>query len=182
MAGEFHQVDGPWSGKLWIAARPRGGDWLEDEIARWGSQGAGAVLSLLTPDEERDLDLENEAPVVRNQGMEFVSLPVADRDIPSSESAFARTIEWLDSALAAGRTVVVHCRQGIGRSGMTAACALVLNGVKPARAIAQVSAARGFAVPETGPQREWIAQYASNLATRCDIRHRLPRHVSPGIG
>ena len=63
MAGEFYQVNGPWSGKLWIAARPRGGDWLEDEIARWRSQGAGAVLSLLTPDEERDLDLKNEAAI-----------------------------------------------------------------------------------------------------------------------
>lgn len=163
MAGEFYQVNGPWSGKLWMAARPRGGDWLEDEIARWNRQGAGAVLSLLTPDEERDLDLENEASIVRSHRMEFVPLPVADRDIPSSEIAFARAIEWLDSALAAGRTVVVHCRQGIGRSGMTSACALVLNGVEPATAIARVSSARGLSVPETEPQREWIVQYASHL-------------------
>ena len=163
MAGEFYQVNGPWSGKLWVAARPRGGDWLEDEIARWKSQGASALLSLLTPDEEGDLDLENEAAIVRGQGMEFVSLPVADRDVPSSESAFARAIEWLDSALAAGRTVVVHCRQGIGRSGMMAACALVQNGVEPGTAIARASSARGLSVPETEPQREWIVQYASHL-------------------
>jgi protein-tyrosine phosphatase len=164
MAGEFYQVNGPWSGKLWIVPRPRGGDWLEDEIARWSSQGASAVLSLLTPDEERDLDLENEAAVARKRGMEFISLPVADRDIPSSESAFARAIEWLDSALAAGRTVAVHCRQGIGRSGMAAACALVLNGVEPTAAIARVSSARGLTIPETEPQRNWIVQYASHLA------------------
>jgi protein-tyrosine phosphatase len=164
MAGEFYQVNGPWSGKLWIAARPRGGDWLEDEIARWSSQGASAVLSLLTSDEERDLDLENEASVARTRGMEFVSLPIADRDIPPSENAFARAVEWLDSALTAGRTVVVHCRQGIGRSGMAATCALVLNGAEPAAAIAHVSSARGLAVPETGPQREWIERYASHLA------------------
>lgn len=164
MPVEFYQVDGPWSGKLWIAARPRGGDWLQDEIARWSSQGASAVLSLLTMDEERELDLENEAAVARKRGVEFVSLPVPDRGIPSSEGEFAHAMEWLDSTLAAGRTVVVHCRQGIGRSGMAAACVLVLNGVEPAPAIARVSSARGLPVPETDPQREWIERYVSHVA------------------
>jgi protein-tyrosine phosphatase len=163
MAREFYQVSGPWSGKLWIAARPRGGDWLEDEIARWNGHGAGVVLSLLATDEERDLNLEKEATVARSRDIEFVSLPIADRGIPSSESAFAGAIEWLDSALAAGRTVVVHCRQGIGRSGVAAACALALNGVEPAEAIARVSWVRGLTVPETEPHREWIELYASHL-------------------
>jgi protein-tyrosine phosphatase len=162
MPGEFYEVDGPWPGKLWIAARPRGGDWLQDEIARWRGQGASAVLSLLTTDEERDLDLQNESVFAKNRDIEFVSLPVPDRGIPFSESNFAHAIEWLDSALAAGRTVVVHCRQGIGRSGMAAACVLVLNGVEPAAAIASVSLARGLPVPETSRQREWIERFVSH--------------------
>jgi protein-tyrosine phosphatase len=164
MPWEFYQVDGPWAGKLWIAARPRGGDWLEDEIARWRGQGTSAVLSLLTTDEERDLELENEPAVAKSRGIEFVSLPVPDRGIPPSESEFAHAIEWLDSALASGRTVVVHCRQGIGRSGMAAACALILNGVEPAAAIARVSSARGLPVPETGTQHEWIERFVSHVA------------------
>lgn len=164
MPREFYQVNGPWSGKLWIAARPRGGDWIENEVNRWKSEGVSAVLSLLTTDEERDLELEREASVVRSRGIVFLSLPVPDRGIPSSESEFAQVVERLDSTLAAGRTVVVHCRQGIGRSGMAAACVLVLNGVEPAAAIARVSSARGLAVPETAPQREWIERYASHPA------------------
>jgi hypothetical protein len=151
MAGEFYQVNGPWFGNLWIAARPRGGDWLEDEIARWSSQGASAVLSLLTSDEERDIDLENEASVARNEGMEFVSLPVADRDIPSSESKPSNG--WIPR-LQPGRPWSCICRQGIGRSGMAAACALVLSGVEPATGIARASSTQGFAVPETDLQRE----------------------------
>jgi protein-tyrosine phosphatase len=51
-------------------------------------------------------------------------------------------------------TVVVHCRHGIGRSGMAAACVLVLNGLEPATAIARVSLARGIPIPEIRPQRE----------------------------
>ena len=57
MATELYWVDGPWPGKLALAARPRGGDWLEDEIASWRGARVDTVLSLLTPKEERDLDL-----------------------------------------------------------------------------------------------------------------------------
>jgi protein-tyrosine phosphatase len=163
MPGEFYQVDGPWSGRLWIAPRPRGGGWLENEIARWSGQGASAVLSLLTTEEERDLELENEATVARNRGIDFLSLPVPDRGIPPSESDFAHAFDWLDSALATGLTVVLHCRQGIGRSGMAAACVLVMNGVEPAAAIARVSSARGLPIPETSRQREWIERYVSHV-------------------
>jgi protein-tyrosine phosphatase len=164
MPGEFYPVDGPWRGKLWIAARPRGDDWLYDEMRRWRGEGFDEVLSLLTPDEARDLGLENESAAAQDSGLTFLSLPIADRDIPSSETAFVHTMEALDSSLAEGRTVVVHCRQGIGRSGIAAACVLVLNGIGSENAIEQVSRARGLTVPETDAQREWIARYAANLA------------------
>jgi len=59
MPTNLYWADGPWPGKLALAARPRGGDWLEDEIAAWRKAGADTVLSLLTPDEEQDLDLKN---------------------------------------------------------------------------------------------------------------------------
>lgn len=147
-----------------MAARPRGGDWLEDEMLRWRREGVQDVLSLLTPGEEHDLGVENEAVAARAEGLVFHTFPIADRDVPSSESAFARAVDTLDSALTAGRTVVVHCRQGIGRSGMMAACALILHGVDPAEAIDEVSQARGVPVPETQAQREWISHYAAGLA------------------
>jgi protein-tyrosine phosphatase len=165
MPGEFYPVDGPWSGRLWIAARPRGADWLPDEMRRWRAEGADEILSLLTPEEARDLELAGEADAARNSGITYASLPIADRDIPTSESIFSRVIETLNSALHAGRTVVVHCRQGIGRSGIVAACALALNDIAPDAAIARVSRARGLAVPETEAQREWISRFTSHLAT-----------------
>ena len=55
MSTELHWVNGPWAGKLAVEARPRGGDWVEDEIANWKRGGVHAVLSLLTAEEERDL-------------------------------------------------------------------------------------------------------------------------------
>jgi hypothetical protein len=54
-------IDGPWPGRLALAARPRGGDWLEDEMKAWAQSGVGTVVSLLTRDEELSLGLEKES-------------------------------------------------------------------------------------------------------------------------
>jgi len=47
---------------------------------------------LLTPDEERDLDLENEAREAEASGMEFVPLPIPDRQVPHSEAGVAAVL------------------------------------------------------------------------------------------
>jgi hypothetical protein len=52
---ELHWVEGAWPGKLAMAARPRGGDWLQDELADWRRSGVNTVFSLLTEEEEHDL-------------------------------------------------------------------------------------------------------------------------------
>ena len=35
MHTELYWIPGPWLGRLAIMPRPRGGDWLEDEIRSW---------------------------------------------------------------------------------------------------------------------------------------------------
>ena len=158
---QLYWVDGAWPGKLALAARPRGGDWLEDEISAWKRNGVDVVLSLLTNEEERDLDLAKEASTVRSQGMEFLSLPIPDRQVPYSETEVAALLDAVNSALAAGRNVVIHCRQGVGRSGLVAACLLASKGLDSRSAVRKVSTARGVEVPETREQREWIDHFAA---------------------
>jgi protein-tyrosine phosphatase len=165
MGTELHWVDGPWPGKLALVARPRGGDWLEDEIANWRRSGVDAVLSLLTPEEEQSLGLGNEARTVKEQGMDFMSLPIPDRQVPSSETEVAAALERLNTKLSAGKNVLVHCRQGVGRSGLVAACLLVTKGLDPSAAVDRISAARGVAVPETTEQRHWIDHFAAISAS-----------------
>jgi protein-tyrosine phosphatase len=163
MTGGLYWVDGPWPGRLAVAARPRGGDWLHDEIAKWKRAGVDAVLSLLESEEENNLDLRGEAGEIRTQGLKFWSLPVADRQPPRSETQVASLLETIGDALSAGNNVVVHCRQGVGRSGLIAACLLVKSGMSPGAAVDKVSAARGVAVPETDSQRDWIDHFATAL-------------------
>lgn len=164
MQKELYWLDGPWRGKLAMAARPRGGDWLRDDMASWKRAGIDTVLSLLTPDEEKDLDLQEEGGEAKTQGMEFASFPIPDRQIPRSEAKWADVLEKVTGTLSEGKNVVVHCRQGIGRSGLVAACLLVRKGMSPGAAVEMVSAARGVSVPETAEQRDWIDHYAVALA------------------
>lgn len=162
---KLHWVDGPWPGKLALAARPRGGEWLAEEIADWRRNGVNAVFSLLTVEEERDLDIAGGAAEARAHGMRFLSYPIPDRRVPDSESNLAKALEKMEAELTAGRNVVLHCRQGIGRTGLVAACLLLTKGIDPETAVVRLSAARGTPIPETLEQRQWIDHYAESLAT-----------------
>jgi len=160
----LYWIAGPWPGKLALAARPRGGDWLEDELRAWHRDGVSTVLSVLTQGEEEDLDLTAESRSAKHVGLKFLSLPIPDRQVPSSLSEVAPVLGDVDADLASGRNVVIHCRQGVGRSGLMAACLLVLRETDSETAVVELSRARGTSVPETEEQRRWIDLYASSLA------------------
>jgi protein-tyrosine phosphatase len=147
-------------GRLAIMPRPRGGDWLADEVRAWRRAGVDVVASLLTPDEAEDFELAAEADAAQAEGIAFVSLPVPDRELPPSRAAFAELADRLAQDIAAGRTVVVHCRQGIGRAGMLAAAVLIVAGLTADAAVARVSTARGRPVPETPDQLRWLHDFA----------------------
>ena len=59
--------------KLAIMPRPRAGDWLEDEIASFKNLGYEVIVSLLTKEEEKELDLKDEMLIAREQGIRFIS-------------------------------------------------------------------------------------------------------------
>jgi protein-tyrosine phosphatase len=61
-------------------------------------------------------------------------------------------------ALASGKNIAVHCRQGVGRSGLISAALLMTAGIRPQEAMAVVSKARGVVTPETPGQVQWLEQ------------------------
>ena len=87
---ELHWISGPWTGRLAIAARPRGGDWLTEEMRAWRQAGVDTVVSLLTAGEEMDLDLVGERAAAQVSGMSFLSFPIVDRCVPDSQHETAR--------------------------------------------------------------------------------------------
>jgi protein-tyrosine phosphatase len=164
MKTQLYWLQGPWPGRLAIMPRPRGGDWLEDEIRSWHRASVRVVVSLLTPEEIADLELSDEAKLCEANGIQFILFPIPDRDVPSSNEAALEISATLIELLNNGKNVAVHCRQGIGRSALIAIGLLAMAGIDPETAIKQVSLARGCPVPETVQQRRWILDFANRTA------------------
>jgi protein-tyrosine phosphatase len=156
----------PWPGRLAIVARPRGGDWLEDEVGAWKGSGIRVVVSTLTADEIADFDLQKEKAICETAGIRLISFPIVDRGVPSSLRATLDLVTDLEARPSAGDNVAVHCRQGIGRSSLMAACVLASGAIDPETAFDRIQASRGCTVPETVEQRQWVSRFTHELALR----------------
>ena len=168
MIGELFWVKGVAPGKLAIVPRPRGGEWLGDEVRSWARSGLDVIVSLLTPEEQAELDLEGEAARSRAVGLEFKAFPIPDRGVPPSRNDALRLFTELMDRLASGKAVAIHCRQGIGRSSLVAASLLTLGGAPPDVAFDRVGEARGSTVPETREQRRWVEDLAGAFGYAAD--------------
>lgn len=162
MKTELYWLEGAWSGRLAIMPRPRGGDWLEDEMRGWREAGVDVVVSLLEPEEIADFDLAAEEELAHSNRIAFRSLPIADRGVPASREAAIALVDALADELRAGKNVAIHCRQGIGRAALVAASVLVALGLEADVAVQRATTARGRTVPETPEQRRWITDFAQS--------------------
>ena len=160
---DVYWIEGPWPGKLAIIARPRGGDWLGDEVEGWKEAGLNVVVSLLTSGEQTELGLISEAEIVRRNGLTYISFPIPDYSVPGSKIPMQRLATELNHQLSRGACIGVHCRQGIGRSSVVAACVLVTSGESSKRAFELIELARRSPVPDTPEQKEWVMSFARDL-------------------
>jgi protein-tyrosine phosphatase len=155
-------VDTSGRARLAIVPRPRGGDWLEDEVHQMKLAGVDVLVSMLQSDEAVELGLLAEAQLCETAGITFRSFPIPDRQTPLSTASFARFVEELRVEVHAGRTVAVHCRASIGRSSLLLAALLITEGFTPAEAFSRLTLARGLQVPDTPDQIRWIEQFAAS--------------------
>jgi protein-tyrosine phosphatase len=151
---------------LAIAPRPRGGDWLADDIHALSSEGVEVLISTLTAGERTELGLVDEERLARDQGLDFVWFPIEDRSVPASVPATAELVERVRSDLTQGKAVAIHCRSGIGRSSLLSAAVLAASGIDVSGAFKQIERARGLAVPDTTEQRAWVERFARDVFGR----------------
>jgi protein-tyrosine phosphatase len=156
---DFYWISELGQVRLAIMARPRGGEWLEDEIAGWKSAGIDRVVSLLEADEATELGLVAEGSICEAFGIEFTQFPIPDRGLPASHSQVQSLARSLASELRAGRSIAIHCRAGIGRSSLMAGCVMHLLSVPHQEILPMIARARGLAVPDTHQQIEWLAGF-----------------------
>jgi len=121
------------------------------------------LVSLLGADEAGELGLADEPEACRAAGLEFLGFPISDFGTPDAALKFIQTSNYLVGLLHKGKSVAVHCRQGIGRSGLLTVSVLVGTGVPLEAAIDAVSQARGVPVPEAPAQVKWLRRYQNQL-------------------
>lgn len=130
---------------------------LKEDLRAIRAWGATIVVTLIEDHEFALLDVENMALEVRAQGMDWIHLPIVDVSVPDQrfETAWKRTGEDIHRLLDAGDRILIHCRGGLGRTGLVAGRILVERGVDPRSAVHRVRAVRPHAI-ETQAQERYV--------------------------
>lgn len=122
------------------------------------------VLAPLIEDFEFDMlgmDGYHAAAELNNLHVKPFAIP--DQHAPPRRRDFAGFVDELMTDLLDGRSVVVHCRGGLGRAGLAAACLLVQGGMAAQEAIALVRRTRDPKAIETREQEQFVHDFADAL-------------------
>jgi atypical dual specificity phosphatase len=94
----------------------------------------------------------------RAAGITWRDFPVMDFGVPENSASFRELVNECIRSFDSGRPVCVHCRAGIGRTGMLLACIMgVYFGLGASRAVAAVKEVRPAV--ETDAQRMFITSF-----------------------
>lgn len=160
MLPKIYTLPGLSTGNLSVMARPTAGEWIEDEFTGFRKLGVNCIVSLLEQAEEKELGLSAESVLCAQNEIEFLSFSIPDRGIPDTQRAMALASLLVDK-IKQNKHVAIHCRAGIGRTGIVASAVLVKLGLNPIEAINKISIARGVDIPDTEEQKEWVLSLAN---------------------
>ncbi|HLJ11297.1 MAG TPA: dual specificity protein phosphatase family protein [Planctomycetaceae bacterium] len=152
--------------------RPRAGDWLPGEIDSWRRSGLDVVVSLLEDTEVAELNLEQESALCEQAGLEFLRFPIPDRGVPASADEMSALLAFLVKHMRDGRSIGIHCRIGVGRSALVAACVLKSLGLPLEAAWESIEQARGLSVPDTPQQKAWVTRLENFVASEGKARKK----------
>ncbi|OED37172.1 hypothetical protein AB833_24660 [Chromatiales bacterium (ex Bugula neritina AB1)] len=144
-------------------AKPECGKSVHDQFTALQNVGVSAIVSLLEPQEACQLGLQDEPRHCERFDIQFRQFPITDMQLPDDIDAFVQFINRLHGEVVHGSHAVVHCRAGIGRTGMVAASLLIKHGRQPQQALHQLIEARGVEMPDTEEQRAFIFNVAELL-------------------
>jgi len=117
----------------------------------------------------------------------YLRKPIRDHGLPESREQMEEILDEMDSALAAGRRIYIHCRAGIGRTNLVAGCWLVRGELSGEGALARLNelwraSARSQSwpsVPETEAQCDYLRNWRPR-GTRAAIAPQVTATAMPG--
>lgn len=124
-------------------------------------EGMDVLVSLMEEHEYSLLKMDNFFDYLDKRKVQTIHYPIRDVSVPEStdRDSFFSLVAQIRELLAAGRTVVTHCRGGKGRTGLVAAAVLAAGGVPVEDAIAKVRLARPGTI-ETRQQENYVRELA----------------------
>lgn len=140
---------------------------LNADLRRVKDWGAELVVTLMETHEFAMLQVTDLPAQVCSMGMEWLHLPIKDSSIPSHEfeKHWPTVASDLHRRLAQGRNILLHCRGGMGRTGIIAGRILIERGLPPQDALRMVRAVRSGAV-ETQEQELYLLGCAQHPPTK----------------
>jgi ADP-ribosyl-[dinitrogen reductase] hydrolase len=151
-------------GKLLAGEYPAGASAAatRERLARLIAAGVGCFVDLT---EEGELgSYAPQLPV----GVTHVRRPIPDHGVPQLRERMSEILDSVRSALAGPRAVYLHCRAGIGRTGMVVGCLLAEQGHAGEAALEELNrlwaasarSASWPSVPETDEQADYVRHWA----------------------
>lgn len=134
------------------------GDWDRDldidlrMITEWG---AAALVSLMEKEEMAWYGVAELPEKAIQLGLDHYHLPIIDFDIPGKnfEERWQTAGVNLRNYLLSGKSIVIHCLGGLGRTGTVAGRLLVELGADPETAIRRIRSARPGAIQSIMQER-----------------------------
>jgi protein-tyrosine phosphatase len=144
------QRDG-WTGLHWRD--------LQTDVAGLSEVHGVDTFVLLVEDHELDASrVADIADAFTAHGIRLVRFPIRDVDVTDDPEALRSVVDDLRTEIDAGRSVVVACRGGLGRTGTVVGCLLRDAGVDAERAIELTRRSRPGAI-ETASQAEFVRDW-----------------------
>jgi protein-tyrosine phosphatase len=130
---------------------------LEEDLSVIRKWGASTVVTLIETHEFELLKVGRLGELVEKHGMRWIHLPIRDVDVPDErfEKGWAEAGPEIHQRIRAGEKILIHCRGGLGRTGLVAGLILVERGCVPRDAIQKVREARRGAI-ETTAQEQYV--------------------------
>jgi len=149
---------------------------LETLRTRWQ---VTTLVTLMEDHEFKTVKIPTLLESVKQHGIVSVHFPIPDIGVPRSLDELDSLLKDIESRLAKGERIAIHCLGGIGRTGTIAACLLLRRGLplKEATRIVQETRCAGF--PEGREQGPFVKRYAEHLKVTQPVAPRsLPVVVS----
>jgi len=164
-------MERPLANSYWVqTGRLLAGEHPAGREAQIGAAGRERVQSLLSAGITGFVDLTEEGEcadyaMLLPKTVLYLRHAITDQDVPREPKQMRRIQDDIAAALAEGRSLYLHCRAGIGRTGLTAGCFLVEQGQPGEDALRELNliwteqcarAATWPTIPQTERQADYI--------------------------